>query len=96
MKINICVGFSFNLSMTSLFLKSILIVTCDFIGRRLVSPTSCIFMKTRVCQSNCPRYVWRVTEESTVVADDYVSSERQGLHYGKITIDKIFKLKVDD
>jgi len=25
------------------------IVTCDFIGRRLVSPASCIFMKTRFC-----------------------------------------------
>ena len=25
------------------------IVTCDFIGRRLVSPASCLFMKTRFC-----------------------------------------------
>jgi len=46
------------------------IVTCDFIGRRLVSPASCTFMKTRFCKSNCPLYVWSVTEESTVVADD--------------------------
>jgi len=30
----------------------------------------CIFMKTRFCESYCPRYVWSVTEESTVVADD--------------------------
>jgi len=25
------------------------IVTCDFVGRRLVSPASCMFMKTRIC-----------------------------------------------
>ena len=29
-----------------------------------------IFMKTKFCQSNCPRHVWSVMEESTVVADD--------------------------
>jgi len=46
------------------------IITCDFIGRRFVSPASYIFLKTKFCQSNCPRYVWCVTEESTVVADD--------------------------
>ena len=35
-------------------------------------PASCIFMKTRFCQPNCPRYVWSVTEGGTVVADDAV------------------------
>jgi len=54
------------------FIKEYLIVTCDFIGRRLVFPASCIFMKTRFGQPNCPRYVWSVTEGRTVVADDAV------------------------
>ena len=47
-----------------------LIVTCYFIGRRLVSPTSCLLMKTRLYQSNCQQYAWSATKESTVVADD--------------------------
>ena len=52
-------------------IEKYLIVTCNFIGRRLVSPASCIFMKTIFCQSNCPRYVWSVMEDSTGVADNF-------------------------
>ena len=51
-------------------IEEYLIVTCNFIGRRLVSLASWIFMKTIFCQSNCPQYIWSVTEESTVVADN--------------------------
>ena len=51
-------------------IEEYLIVTCNFIERKLVSLASCIFMKIRFCQSNWQRYVWSVTEESTVVADD--------------------------
>jgi len=56
-----------------ILIEEYLIVTCDFIGKRLVSPASCIFMKMIFCQSSCPRYVWSVMEESTVVADDSFS-----------------------
>ena len=49
---------------------------CDIIGRRLGSPASYIFMKTRFCQVSCPRCIWSVTEESTVVGDDELNVNR--------------------
>ena len=51
--------------------------------REKVFPASCIFMKMWFCQSNCPRYLWSVTKESTVVAND-------GLDYGPLKINFIF------
>jgi len=58
-------------------IEEYLIATCDFIGRRLFSPTSYIFMKTRFCQSNCPQYVWSITEKSTVVDDNDIPYVKQ-------------------
>jgi len=62
-------------------IEEYLIEIYDFNGKR--SPASCIFVKTGFCQSNWPRYVWSVAEESTVVADDNktVSSTETQLKY---------------
>jgi len=38
-------------------------------------------MKTRLCQSNCPHYLWRVTEESTAVADDEIKADNIQMWY---------------
>jgi len=62
-------------------IEEYLIVACNFIGRRLVSPVSCIFMKTRFCQSNCLRYVWGVTGERTVGADDATFNNSQKCYF---------------
>jgi len=62
-------------------IEEYLIVACNFIGRRLVSPVSCIFMKTRFCQWNCLRYVWGVTGERTVGADDATFNNSQQCYF---------------
>ena len=39
-------------------------------------------MKTIFCQLNCPRYVWSLTEESTVVANDGITGNEERLIVG--------------
>jgi len=46
------------------------VFNCNLRFHWKISPTSCIFMKMRFCQSIFSQYVWSVTEESTVGADD--------------------------
>ena len=78
--VNCCIAFSsccLNLTYKELtILLNRVIWTVDFVWHlassiipRYINPLCCV-MKTRFCQSNCPRYVCSVTEESTVVADD--------------------------
>ena len=47
-------------------------------------------MKTRFCQSICPRYVWSVTEGSTVVADDAQSCVLLAYHNSTMVFYLIF------
>jgi len=61
----------------SLKTRFVLALTYDFIGKRLVAPASCIINKI------CPRYVWSVTEESTVVTDDCPKQDKSILWQGQ-------------